>query len=262
VPGTTSRRYGYEKEPDAFALNRDDEESEDSSSSAGQSESSEQTDNFIDDTDDIDLVPLPLNLGKASRSLRDHFAVFVHYLVATVTEPDILSLMSNKSYFESARQAINDSVKSLADEIAPSTWKPPFRYTLEKRPVMTIQYGGELSDHGCDACWQRGKDKYICTTLGVYTLSTQEGLNNINPKSSLELVSEDGVRYTTQRRHILTITLLLPKSFIRQISNSSSEGAVKVELRTFTTPYTIVPSCITRSRIQLTNSTLTAVWMS
>jgi hypothetical protein len=76
----------------------------------------------------------------------------------------------------SAHRAINARMKDLANEISPTTWKAPFRYTLEKRPTLRIQCGGELSDDGCDACWQRGKDGYCCTTLGVYTLSTSEGI--------------------------------------------------------------------------------------
>jgi hypothetical protein len=57
------------------------------------SEGSEHS--FIDDTDG-DPVPLPTHLIVASRTLKDHFEVFVHYLITAATDPDILSHLSEE----------------------------------------------------------------------------------------------------------------------------------------------------------------------
>ncbi|KAJ7460916.1 hypothetical protein B0H11DRAFT_2057382 [Mycena galericulata] len=138
---------------------------------------------FIDDADEtadaaqeVEDVIGPERFAR--RSPREHFAVFIEYVVGLHCVPDLLSSdtlteMDRMSY-EATLNALRMRTEALADSMLISTWSGPFKYTLEKRPVLM----GPVLCQGveCQACWARGSSS--CSHAGFYSLSTRKGYYN------------------------------------------------------------------------------------
>ncbi|KAJ7915556.1 hypothetical protein B0H13DRAFT_2000210 [Mycena leptocephala] len=138
-----------------------------------------ENDTFIVDEDDgdadADANAALDRMRYSSRTLDEHLAVFVEYIIALHSDPEYLSTATDdeKEYFDTAVNALKRHIDPLADSMTLSTWKAPFIATLNLRPVLADGLSCEGTGD-CHACWTRGM--YACDLSGAYTISTQKGI--------------------------------------------------------------------------------------
>ncbi|KAJ7826637.1 hypothetical protein B0H13DRAFT_2120670 [Mycena leptocephala] len=185
--------------------------------SAGDAETeSEQHNSFIDDSEPLADAAEELEavLGSQRRTLEEHFAVFIEYIVRVRFEP---GFAPSQEFYETAIRALRRKIDDFVNSMRLQTWNAPFIATLDLRPVLHHEFHTDdqfpdkrdLGDHdveyGCQACWTRG-DK-TCDGRGQRCLWTEAGTYN-RTQDTYEDISEGGIQYETKtffKNHALAL---------------------------------------------------------
>ncbi|KAJ7771571.1 hypothetical protein B0H16DRAFT_1881185 [Mycena metata] len=189
---------------------------EDRDSDAETDETSQYGGSFIND-DDVDpeaakKVDAALAPDRDKRrSIEDHLAVFIQYIVELHFEPKLFSRISkaDADYFRTAINGLRRDTSGFADSIRLPTWSAPFTVTLDLRPELEHEYKTDdrfptkrhvvdpKKGYGCQACWTRG-DK-TCDGGGQRMLWTTGGTYDLRGDTFEGSDEEEGTEYELDR---------------------------------------------------------------
>ncbi|KAJ7168341.1 hypothetical protein C8R43DRAFT_984051 [Mycena crocata] len=190
-----------------FDSDRDEKpagENDEDTHSDGRDESltdEDESDGNADENDD----PLTFvrRMRYARRTTVEHLAVFVEYAIRLHSEPDFLSTVDDKEYYEVTIKAVQKMISDVTHSLRLQNWSAPFTTTLDSRPVLIFEFvslspfprkpfqepntlATKLKYPGCAACWTRGD--FSCDVEGIYELWT-EG-ESYDPKTFKDILEE------------------------------------------------------------------------